>query len=108
MVHALTTHPTNPKFGKAIILKLSQKTTPQVTRPVVVAVHIRANKIHVRNKKLTTNNPASSQIVRPHPAIKRPKTSNPKPQHPTKQTTPPAYPYKANNISTNVSKPKSP
>ena len=49
MVHALTTHPTNSKFGRTIILKLSQKTTPQVRRPVVVAVHVRANKIHVRN-----------------------------------------------------------
>ena len=29
-VHALTTYPTHPKFSKAIILKLSQKTTPQV------------------------------------------------------------------------------
>ena len=27
-VHALTTYPTDPKFSKAIILKLSQKTTP--------------------------------------------------------------------------------
>ena len=50
MVHALTTYPTHPKFSKAIILQLSQKTTPQVKRPVVVAVHVHVNKIHVRNK----------------------------------------------------------
>ena len=50
MVHALTTYPTHPKFGKAIIRRLSQKTTPQVRQPVIVAVHIRVNKIHVRNK----------------------------------------------------------
>ena len=49
-VHALTTYPTHPKFSKAIILKLSQKTAPQVKRPVIVAIHMRVNKIHVRNK----------------------------------------------------------
>ena len=59
-VHALTTHPTNPKFGKAIMLKLSQKiTTPQVTRPVIVAIHICANKIHVCNKKKKLNHQQS-------------------------------------------------
>ena len=36
-VHALTTYPTHPKFSKAIILKLSQKTTPQVKRPVCLS-----------------------------------------------------------------------
>ena len=52
MVHALTIYPTHPKFGKIITHKLSQKkkTTPQVRRPVIVAVHVRVNKIHVRNK----------------------------------------------------------
>ena len=71
---------------------LSQKASPQVRQPVVVAIHVCVNKIHVRNKQLTTNNPASSQITRPHPSIqqhKGQKVSNSKPQHPTKQTTPP-------------------
>ena len=72
MVHALTTYPTHPKFGKAIICRLSQKTTPQVRRPVIVAIHVRVNKIHVRKKKkLITSNPASSQITKPHPSIQQ-------------------------------------
>ena len=50
MVHALTIYPTHPKFGKVITRRLSQKITPQVKRPVVVAVHMHVNKIHVRNK----------------------------------------------------------
>ena len=50
MVHALTTYPTHPKFGKVVTRRLSQKTTPQVRRPVVVAVHMHVNKIHVHNK----------------------------------------------------------
>ena len=49
-VHALTTYPTNPKFGKVVTCRLSQKITPQVIRPVIVAVHVHVNKIHVRNK----------------------------------------------------------
>ena len=49
MVHALTICPTQPKFGKVITRELSQKTTPQVRRPVVVPIHVRINKIHVRN-----------------------------------------------------------
>ena len=50
MVHALTIHPTHPKFGTAITNNLNQKTTPQVRRPVIVVVHIHENKIHVHNK----------------------------------------------------------
>ena len=49
MVHASTIYPTQPKFDKVITRKLSQKATPQVTQPVAVAVHMRVNKIHVRN-----------------------------------------------------------
>ena len=49
-IHALTTFPTHPKFGKVVTRRLSQETTPQVRQPVVVAVHVRVNKIHVRNK----------------------------------------------------------
>ena len=47
-LHALTTYPTHSKFGKAVTRRLSQKTTPKVIRPVIVAVHVRVNKIHVR------------------------------------------------------------
>ena len=50
MVHALTTYPTHLKFDKVVTRGLSEKTTPQVRQPVVVAVHVRVNKIHVRNK----------------------------------------------------------
>ena len=50
MVHTLTTYPTNPQFGKVVTCRLSQKTTPQVIQPVIVAVHVRVNKIHVHNK----------------------------------------------------------
>ena len=101
-VHALTTNPTHPKFGKAIICRLSQKITPQVRRPVIVAIHVRVNKIHVCNKYLTTSNPAPCQITKPHPPIQQykgqkqvtlsPSTPQSKPhipQTPTKQTTSP-------------------
>ena len=76
MVHALTTYPTHPKFSKAIILKLSQKTTPQVKRPVVIALHVRVNKKHVCNKALKASNPAPSQITKPHPLIQQHKAKN--------------------------------
>ena len=87
MVHASTIYPTHPKFGKVITHKLSQKTTPQVRRPVIVAVHVRVNKIHVRNKKLTTSNLTFSQITKPHPSIQQYKCQKQvalKPQHLTK------------------------
>ena len=51
MLHALTTYPTNPKFGTVITNKLSQKATPQVRRPVVITVPVHVNKIHVRSNK---------------------------------------------------------
>ena len=70
-VHALTIYPTHPKFGTVITNSLSQKTTSQVRRPVVVVIHVRVNKIHVRNKYWTTNNPASSQITKPHPSTQQ-------------------------------------
>ena len=116
MVHALTTYPTHPKFGKAVTCRLSQKTTPQVIRPVVVAVHVRVNKIHVRNKKkkkkkINHQQPRTqpnNQAPPTNPTIQRQKTSSPKPQHPTKQTTYPANPYKANYTPANISKTKSP
>ena len=38
MVHALTTYPTHRKFSTAITNRLCQKITPQVRRPVIVAV----------------------------------------------------------------------
>ena len=72
-VHALTTYSTHPKFGTVITNKLSQKATPKVRRPVIIAVHIHVNKIHVSNKQLTTNNSASDQIIRPHPSIQQQK-----------------------------------
>ena len=71
MLHALTTYPTHPKFGTVITNKLSQKATPQVRPPVVITVHICVNKIHVRNKQLTTNNPTPSQITRTHQSIQQ-------------------------------------
>ena len=101
-VHAPTRYPTHPKFGKPVIHRLSQNTTPQVRRPVIVAVHVPVNEIHVCSKRLTSNNPAFSQMTKPHLPIQQykcqkqitlgPNTPQKKqphpPQTPTKLTTP--------------------
>ena len=109
-VHALTMYPTHPKFVKTIIQRLNQKTTPQVRRPVFVALHVCVNKIHVcnNNKRPTTHVQPNNQAPPINPTTQRLKTSSPKPQHTTKQTTSPANPYKANNTLANSSKTKSP
>ena len=89
MVHASTIYPTQPKFDKVITCKLSQKATPQVTWPVAVAVHVRVNKIHVRNKQFTTSNFVFSHITKPHPSTQQHKGQKQielKHQHPIKQT----------------------
>ena len=52
---------------------------------------------------LQTNNPSNPTDLR---TIQRPKTSSPKPQHPTKQTTYPANPHKANYTPANFLKNK--
>ena len=108
-IHASTIYPTHPKFGKVITCKLSQKTTPQVRQPVIIAVHVCVNKIHVHNKKLTTSKLAFSQITKPHPSTQQYKGQKQvalKPQLPTKQTPSPTNTKQAKYIPANLLKNK--
>ena len=88
MAHALTTYPTHPKFGTVITNKLSQKTTPQVRRPVAVVIPVRVNKIHVRNTPKASET-ADLNCLNFKLAVPPPKQEHTQNSWPTRSSQPP-------------------